>query len=79
MSVEERQQESQQQQQQPQRFGALDQIRCPKCGDRMWLTRRSPRDEHYEHQSFLCRSCEHEVQRTVDVEGRAPPDGSAGR
>ena len=68
-----------QQQQQPQRitFGALDQVTCPRCGGRMWLTRRCPSGENYERQTFGCRACAHELERTVDAAGQPPAgDGS---
>jgi uncharacterized protein with PIN domain len=53
-------------------FGAKDIYKCPRCGDKMRLTRRSPFPDHanrYEHQTFTCRNCRFEIQRSVDEHG----------
>ena len=64
-----------QQQRQPQRsFGADDTPACPNCGNRMYLTRRTPHSEHgasYERQTFTCDGCRHEIERSADNIGVA--------
>jgi hypothetical protein len=71
-----------QQQAQPQPgFGALDQIACPACGKAMGLARRSPDAAHgeaFELQTFCCRGCDREIQRSVDAQGRPPPEHDHG-
>ena len=53
-------------------YGAADLPACGDCGGQMSLTRRSPHSEHgalYERQTFVCRDCRHEVERSADVSG----------
>lgn len=57
------------------RFGADDRFVCPKCGETMQLTRRTPNadlGESYEHQTFNCDKCSYELERTADVDGNPP-------
>jgi hypothetical protein len=56
----------------PNRFGAADTPTCPKCKNLMRLTRRAPhptRGYDFELQTFTCRICQHEVERTADRAG----------
>jgi transcription elongation factor Elf1 len=56
-------------------FGVDDNLTCPRCGKLMGLTRRGPNSQlgaSYERQIFTCRECGHDVERTVDVDGRPP-------
>jgi|HubBroStandDraft_6_1064221.scaffolds.fasta_scaffold10047_10 hypothetical protein len=54
----------------PRSFGADERPLCPNCKRRMSLTRRSPDIDHnHERQSFACRTCEHEIERVVDIDG----------
>jgi transcription elongation factor Elf1 len=53
-------------------FGARDVFKCPQCGDEMRVTRRSPHSDlggGYERQTFTCRNCRHDVERSVDSMG----------
>lgn len=54
-------------------FGADDHPVCPRCANRMGLTRRGPNslDPSQERQIFSCRECDYEAARVVDVGGRA--------
>ena len=56
------------QQRKPRSFGAGDRLACPNCSKSMFLSRRSP-DAEYERQTFTCPSCDHRIERTVDVDG----------
>ena len=51
-------------------WGAEDTPLCPKCGQRMFVTRRAPHPQHenYERQTLLC-ICGEEVQRSADAKG----------
>jgi transposase-like protein len=54
-------------------FGSADELRCPQCGGTMSLTRRTPHSEHgdsYERQTFTCRECRHEIERSTDTHGK---------
>jgi transposase-like protein len=56
-------------------FGADDKPGCPKCGMTMTLIRRTPHSEHgdaYERQTFTCRECGHEIERSADTQGKPP-------
>lgn len=60
----------------PTRFGATDNPVCPDCKNRMRLTRRSPhpsRGDDFERQTFVCRVCEHEIERDANVLGEVAP------
>jgi hypothetical protein len=53
-------------------FGAGDQPICPRCGKTMSLSRRTPHSEHgqsYERQTFTCRECSHDIERSVNKRG----------
>jgi predicted RNA-binding Zn-ribbon protein involved in translation (DUF1610 family) len=53
-------------------FGAGDHKTCPKCGKVMSLSRRTPHSEHgdaYERQTFTCRECGHDIERSADKRG----------
>jgi uncharacterized protein with PIN domain len=53
-------------------FGAKDIYKCPQCSDEMRLTRRTPHPVHgkrYERQTFTCRNCRFEIERSVDEHG----------
>jgi transposase-like protein len=53
-------------------FGTDDELVCPKCSKVMRLTRRGPHTEHgdvYERQTFTCRQCNHEIERSADTHG----------
>ena len=58
---------------QPKRsYGADDLPKCPACGGAMSLIRRTPDSEHgagWERQTFVCRECRHEIERSVDSTG----------
>jgi hypothetical protein len=63
--------------QQPQSlsFGVIDRPACPYCGERAYLTRRSPHPDHdltYELQVFTCSACHHTIERIVDANGNPP-------
>jgi hypothetical protein len=53
-------------------FGGIDRPACPYCGERAYLTRRSPHpayDRYHERQIFTCSTCDHTIQRIVDAHG----------
>lgn len=53
-------------------FGARDILVCPKCGERMGLTRRTPHSVFgmlFERQTFTCYSCHFETERSSDKRG----------
>ena len=54
-------------------FGADDHPTCPKCGQRMYVSRRTPHPlaPQHEVQTFTCKECEEELIRCVDGNGRA--------
>ena len=57
-------------------FGTDDELVCPKCSKVMRLTRRGPHTEHgdvYERQTFTCRQCNHEIERSADTHGNSVP------
>jgi hypothetical protein len=57
----------------PRSFGADERPFCPNCKRRTSLTRRSPDGDHdldHERQFFACRTCDHEIERVVDVNGK---------
>jgi hypothetical protein len=57
------------------RFGADDRLVCPECGRTMLLTRRGPDPEYgvaYERQKLTCIVCEHELERSADIDGDPP-------
>ncbi len=56
----------------PIRFGATDTPICPVCRNIMRLSRRMPhptRGYDFELQTFTCRICRHEIERTADICG----------
>jgi hypothetical protein len=62
------------------RFGAADTPACPVCKGTMYLTKRMPHaswGDGFERQTFECRSCHHDTQRTADrvgeFLGKKPP------
>jgi DNA-directed RNA polymerase subunit RPC12/RpoP len=53
-------------------FGPIDRPACPYCGERAYLTRRSPHPDyglHYEQQLFICSACDHTIERIVGAGG----------
>jgi hypothetical protein len=55
------------------RFGARDKPPCANCGNRTFLTRRSPASSYalqFERQTFTCLECDQDFERVVDVEGK---------
>lgn len=53
-------------------FGVDDCPACPKCQSTMFLTRRTPHAHYgneYELQTFRCRACRHETERSADRGG----------
>jgi hypothetical protein len=55
------------------RFGAHDRPPCANCGNRTFLTRRSPASSNalqFERQIFTCLQCDQDFERVVDVEGK---------
>jgi hypothetical protein len=59
------------------RFGASDTPACPVCKATMYLTRRTPHPTYgseFERQTFECRSCRHELERSADREGELLED-----
>jgi hypothetical protein len=53
-------------------FGADVGPKCPTCGWMMLVTRRTPHPVHgnkYELQTFRCRTCEGEIERSADRDG----------
>ena len=62
------------------RFGANDSPHCPGCATRMRLTRRAPHPLYgydYELQSFECRNCGLQTNRSADIVG-LPHSGDVG-
>jgi hypothetical protein len=60
----------------PTRFGATDTPVCPECKNLMRITRRTPHPEYgydFELQTFTCRVCHHEIERTADLLGEVLP------
>jgi hypothetical protein len=56
-------------------FDTIDRPVCPYCGERAYLTRRSPHPDHdlrYELQIFTCTACNHTIERIVDANGNSP-------
>jgi hypothetical protein len=54
------------------RFGATDTPACPKCKNRMRLTRRMPHPKYryeFELQTFTCGVCQLEIERNADQRG----------
>jgi hypothetical protein len=54
------------------RFGVTDTPACPKCKNLMSLTRRArhpTRGYDFELQTFTCRICHHEIERTANGAG----------
>lgn len=53
-------------------FGVQDRPPCLSCGAEMHLIRRSPEPRHntYEVQIFSCITCDAEITRTVDCNGK---------
>jgi hypothetical protein len=57
------------------RFGANDHPICAECKNLMRLTRRVPHPIHgidFEQQTFECRSCRYEIERSADRLGEIP-------
>jgi hypothetical protein len=55
------------------RFGAHDRPPCANCGERTFLTRRSPASAYalkLERQTFTCRRCDQDFERIVDADGK---------
>jgi len=54
-------------------FGAtIDRPACPYCGERVYLTRRTPHPDYdlcYERQIFTCSACDQTIERLVDANG----------
>src|SRR5262249_31101447 len=54
-------------------FGAtIDRPACPYCGERVYLTRRTPHPDYdlcYERQIFTCSGCDQTIERLVDANG----------
>ena len=56
------------------RFGAHDKPPCANCGNRTFLTRRSPAASYalqLERQTFTCLECDEDFERVVDADGKA--------
>ena len=55
------------------RFGAHDKPPCANCGNRTFLSRRSPAAAalHLERQTFTCLECDQDFERVVDARGKA--------
>ena len=54
------------------RFGAHDKPLCANCGNRTFLTRRSPAASYaleLERQTFTCLECGQDFERVVDANG----------
>jgi hypothetical protein len=61
------------------RFGARDKLPCANCGNRTFLTRRSPAAAYalkLERQTFTCVECDLDFERVVDADGSAVLIGS---
>jgi hypothetical protein len=57
-------------------FGIDDSPICTECNNRMRLTRRTPhpvRGNDFELQTFTCRVCHHEFERSADRLGEVAP------
>ena len=55
-------------------FGAHDKPPCANCGNRTFLTRRSPASSYaldLERQIFTCLECSQDFERVVDANGKA--------
>ena len=55
------------------RFGAHDKPLCANCGNRTFLTRRSPAASYaleLERQTFTCVECGQDFERVVDANGK---------
>ena len=55
------------------RFGARDKPPCATCGNRTFLTRRSPAAAYalkLERQTFTCVECDLDFERLVDADGK---------
>ena len=53
-------------------FGIDDTRICPECKNRMRLSRRMPHPKFgydFELQTFTCRVCQHEIERSADCLG----------
>jgi len=62
-----------------QSFGADHGPTCPACSWEMHVTRREPHPLHgnkYELQTFECRTCRNEIERSADRSG-LPHSGDA--
>jgi hypothetical protein len=58
-------------------FDTIDRPTCPHCGERAYLTRRTPHPDHdlrYELQIFTCSACDHTIERIVDANGNPPAE-----
>jgi hypothetical protein len=56
----------------PVSFGKDDNPVCPECKNRMRLSRRMPHPKFgydFELQTFTCRVCQHEMERSADCLG----------
>ena len=56
------------------RFGAHDKPPCANCGNRLFLTRRSPAAFYalqLDRQTFTCLECDQDFERIVDADGKA--------
>ena len=54
-------------------FGVDDRLACPQCGHPMHIIRRTPHNElggRYEHQTFICRNCRNQIERSADRDGK---------
>src|SRR5262249_29248735 len=50
----------------------IDRPACPYCGERVYLTRRTPHPDYdlcYERQIFTCSACDQTIERLVDANG----------
>ncbi len=55
------------------KFGVHEGPICPACAKTMQVTRRTPHPLHghtYELQTFECRTCGNEIERSADRSGR---------
>src|SRR5215831_20358538 len=58
-------------------FDTIDRPTCARCGERAYLTRRTPHPDHdlrYELQIFTCSACDHTIERIVDANGNPPAE-----
>ena len=54
------------------RFGVTDTPPCPNCKNPMRLSRRTPHSKlgyAFELQTFTCRVCQYEIERSADELG----------